>query len=251
MHAGELILVQCPCRCRSPLVFPKVRAGSAVQCPNTARRVRLTRWQVFGRRQWDDCRVLPVLRRALTLLRVDPSERKRRLLAVAVGRGCLDWCNNLHFAHALSFAERVVEGGPDVYLASPVLNGLLGSYLASGRFPPRADHWQTVAVRCLEQSPDLDYGPLEATYGAGVWAAFKDIIPNPFHTPAIDPSLRTSAVLGLAETAYTERAFDVLPILADALEEEGCNERGLLDHLRGPGPHHRGCWALDAVLGNV
>jgi hypothetical protein len=48
---------------------------------------------------------------------------------------------------------------------------------------------------------------------------------------------------------YEERAFDRLPILADALEEAGCAEADLLAHLRGPAPHVRGCWALDLLLG--
>jgi len=38
-------------------------------------------------------------------------------------------------------------------------------------------------------------------------------------------------------------------VLADALEEAGCAETALLDHLRAPGPHVRGCWALDHILG--
>jgi len=42
---------------------------------------------------------------------------------------------------------------------------------------------------------------------------------------------------------------DRLAVLADALEEAGCTEQAILDHLRSPGPHARGCWALDLVLG--
>ena len=53
----------------------------------------------------------------------------------------------------------------------------------------------------------------------------------------------------LAASIYEERAFDRLPILADALEEAGCDAAELLTHLRGPGPHVRGCWAVDLVLG--
>jgi hypothetical protein len=45
-----------------------------------------------------------------------------------------------------------------------------------------------------------------------------------------------------------DRAFDRLPILADALEDAGCDDGDLLAHLRGDGPHVRGCWALDLVL---
>ena len=53
----------------------------------------------------------------------------------------------------------------------------------------------------------------------------------------------------LAASVYEEQAFDRLPILADALEEAGCDDAELLAHLRGPGPHARGCWPLDTLLG--
>jgi hypothetical protein len=64
--------------------------------------------------------------------------------------------------------------------------------------------------------------------------------------------------LRLAEAAYEERSLprgtldaDRLAVLADALEEAGCADPDLLGHLRGPGPHVRGCWALDLVLGKT
>jgi hypothetical protein len=53
----------------------------------------------------------------------------------------------------------------------------------------------------------------------------------------------------LAEAIYREEAFDRLPILADALEEAGCTDAGLLGHLRGSGPHVRGCFVLDLLTG--
>ena len=53
----------------------------------------------------------------------------------------------------------------------------------------------------------------------------------------------------LAQSIYDERGFDRLPILADALEEAGCNQGAILDHCRGDGPHVRGCWVLDLILG--
>jgi len=53
----------------------------------------------------------------------------------------------------------------------------------------------------------------------------------------------------LARCVYGRRAFDRLPVLADALEDAGCDHAGLLEHLRSPGPHVRGCWALDSILG--
>lgn len=59
----------------------------------------------------------------------------------------------------------------------------------------------------------------------------------------------TPAALAIARSIHAERRWGDLPILADALEEAGCEDAGLLGHLRGPGPHARGCWALDLVLG--
>jgi hypothetical protein len=80
----------------------------------------------------------------------------------------------------------------------------------------------------------------------------RDILFNPFRlAPQVDPAWAAangSAVQMLAKAIYEERAFDRLPILADALEEAGCNDAEILDHLRGPGPHVRGCWPVDLVL---
>ena len=249
----ELVSVRCPCRCKSTLVFRKISAGSVVRCPNTAHRFKLHRWQPFGRKQWDECRELPVLRSVLELLKVSPSVRKRRLLAVAVSRTCLDWCRNAHFLQALEAADELAETGTTTVDLAALDLHLQPSFWFPG-FPgsgPTFEHWQTAALACIAPTPGLEFGPLEATYGAGVWLAFKDIIPNPFRPPAVSAELRTAAVVGLGETAYADRAFGHLPILADALEAAGCTDGPLLDHLRGPGPHHRGCWALDAVLGQA
>ena len=72
---------------------------------------------------------------------------------------------------------------------------------------------------------------------------------NPFVKPAFPKAWRTEAVTALAAATYAERAFDRLPILADALEEAGCDHPAMLNHLRGPGPHCRGCWVMDLALG--
>ena len=56
-------------------------------------------------------------------------------------------------------------------------------------------------------------------------------------------------VVRLAQAIYEGRCWDRLPILADALEEAGCDNADLLAHLRVPGPHARGCWVLDCILG--
>jgi hypothetical protein len=71
----------------------------------------------------------------------------------------------------------------------------------------------------------------------------------PFRPVVADPLWRTRDVTALAETIYRERAFAELPALADALEDAGCADEAFLSHLRGPGPHARGCWAVDLLLG--
>jgi hypothetical protein len=60
---------------------------------------------------------------------------------------------------------------------------------------------------------------------------------------------KNKTLLDLAQTISEERAFDRLPILADALEESGCDNADILTHCRQPGDHVRGCWVVDLVLG--
>ena len=59
----------------------------------------------------------------------------------------------------------------------------------------------------------------------------------------------TADVVGVARRCYEDRAFDSLPILADALEEAGCDHPAILGHCRGSGSHVRGCWVIDRILG--
>ena len=63
-------------------------------------------------------------------------------------------------------------------------------------------------------------------------------------------------IIGLAWAAFQERHLPSglldnarLAVLADALEEAGGTEGDILGHLRGPGPHVRGCWLVDLFLG--
>jgi hypothetical protein len=84
----------------------------------------------------------------------------------------------------------------------------------------------------------------------------RDIIGNPFRPISINPIWITPTVLDLARSAYDERIMPSgelepanLAVLSDALEEAGCDDEDILNHLRGPGPHVRGCWAVDLCLG--
>jgi hypothetical protein len=80
----------------------------------------------------------------------------------------------------------------------------------------------------------------------------------PFRAMAEDPAWRTPALLKSAQAAYDEPSLPEanldntrLVALADALEKAGCHDADLLDHCRGPGPHVRGCWVLDLLLGKT
>jgi hypothetical protein len=72
---------------------------------------------------------------------------------------------------------------------------------------------------------------------------------NPWRPAVLEPRWRTPDVLGLARGIYDDRAFDRLPILADALIDAGCTSDAVLAHCREEGPHTRGCWVVDRVLG--
>jgi hypothetical protein len=87
-------------------------------------------------------------------------------------------------------------------------------------------------------------------------AVFRCVFGNPFRPVQLDPLWVTPTVAGLAQAAYDEWLLpegDLDParllVLADALEEAGCSGPDVLAHLRGPGPHVRGCWAVDLILG--
>jgi hypothetical protein len=80
--------------------------------------------------------------------------------------------------------------------------------------------------------------------------ALREVFGNPFRPVACAPAWLTSDVLALARGIYEEKAFDRMPILADALQDAGCDSDDVLNHLRdATATHVRGCWALDLVLG--
>jgi hypothetical protein len=111
----------------------------------------------------------------------------------------------------------------------------------------------------------LDRQALAAADRAASWAAaggggepaaqavlFRDVFGSPFRPPVpVAPAVLAwhgGAARRLAEAIYEERRFADLPVLADLLEEAGLTDADLLGHLRGPGPHLLGCWALDLLL---
>lgn len=76
-----------------------------------------------------------------------------------------------------------------------------------------------------------------------------DIFGNPFRPVTFRTDWLTPTITRLAQSAYEDRRFDLLPILADALEEAGCDNTDILDHCRTFPVHVRGCWVVDQILG--
>jgi hypothetical protein len=79
----------------------------------------------------------------------------------------------------------------------------------------------------------------------------RDAFGNPFRLETFELSWmlwRDRCIERVAQTIYEERRFEELPILADALEEAGCENETILWHCRLPAEHARGCWVLDGIL---
>jgi hypothetical protein len=78
-----------------------------------------------------------------------------------------------------------------------------------------------------------------------------DVIGNPFRPVKVERDWLTSTVVALAGRFYQAKDSTLMPILADALQDAGCDSDDILDHCRGPGPHVRGCWVVDLILGKT
>ena len=77
----------------------------------------------------------------------------------------------------------------------------------------------------------------------------RDLFGNPFQSLELRLEWLTDTVLALARGIYADRAFDRMPIMADALQDAGCDDDEILNHCREPREHARGCWVVDLLLG--
>src|SRR5262249_19324861 len=91
----------------------------------------------------------------------------------------------------------------------------------------------------------LDAGGSAPAWRQMIW----DVFGNPFRPVTLDPFWPTPTLVALARRMYESRDFSPMPILADALQDAGCDNDDILDHCRGDGPHVRGCWVVDMLLG--
>lgn len=139
---------------------------------------------------------------------------------------------------------------PD-FTASPLYNGCKltvdGDQLARQLLRRYSEYRDEPAD---DDDPDQSRSSPEAR-SAWLHALTNDLFGKPLALVSLDPRWLTATVKQLAQTTYDDRDFSRLPILADALEEAGCQQADVLNHLRSGGEHVRGCWALDLVLGRT
>jgi hypothetical protein len=116
----------------------------------------------------------------------------------------------------------------------------------------RPDLWRPIVElrRLAIGEHVLDPGSVSADeIRARMTGVLTDLVVTTLGPISFDPRWRTGDVLGLARGIYDDRAFNRIPILADALIDAGCDRSRIIDHCREPGPHYRGCWVVDAALG--
>lgn len=189
------------------------------------------------------------------------TDRKLRLLGVAVARGSWDRLEDERSRRAVEAAEQFADG-------------LIGiselAALADDAWDVRDEMWDAGPANCddrlwLAQAAGLTAsvfewnrrfnrpGPFEeypfSLPSSAHCGMLRDIFGNPFHPAALDPDWLTLDVIALAEGIYEDLAFDRMPILADALQDAGCEKNEILNHCREPGEHVRGCWVIDLLTG--
>jgi hypothetical protein len=208
----------------------------------------------------------------LEALRGKSSERKVRLFACACCRQVWHFLTDRRCRAAVEQAERYADGQASKRGLTPVR-------VAAREAVRREDlpYWRKRAFHaCLKvvedrPAPEVAGGAAIAASGAVVCkpsnrggyktsraaqaALLRDLF-SPFRPARPGPAWQTPQVVALAEAAYEQRELPAgtldparLTVLADALEDAGCADADLLGHLRGPGPHVRGCWAVDLLLG--
>jgi hypothetical protein len=115
----------------------------------------------------------------------------------------------------------------------------------------RAEPW---AARSFGQHVDADaaFGVARQQERGHQVGLLRDIFGNPFRPITPVPAWLTwhdGLLASMARRMYDSRDFSDMPVLADALEEAGCQDQNILGHCRSGGQHVRGCWVVDLVLG--
>jgi hypothetical protein len=169
------------------------------------------------------------------------ADRQRRLLGAAEtaewAADTGEWAQVAEYRHAAEAACGKVRQGSPAHLWALAAARLAGEGVARD--------WPDVPAYLLRAAAPGAAAALRRTY----LGLLRDVAGNPFRPVTADPAWLTSTVRTLAAGIYADRAFDRLPILADALQDAGCEAADILDHCHAGGPHVRGCWVVDLLLG--
>lgn len=196
-------------------------------------------------------------------LRARLSDRKGRLYAVASCRLAADLFSSEAGDSALNVAERFADGTASDDERSGAWACIDEERSLSDR--PRDESWWADSAA---ETALMGMYPLGSWYKAAATvcrevlyavpesltdqlALFRCIVGNPFQPVVLDSPWKSSTVMGLARQIYDTKDFTPTPILADALQDAGCDNGHILNHLRGPGPHVRGCFVIDLILGKA
>ena len=127
------------------------------------------------------------------------------------------------------------------------------------RYLSQLDEWNrertTEKADQLERLADADLSGVSVGLNTGNWQPadtplVRELFGNPFRPVAFAREWRTDTAVTLARQMYEARGFSAMPILADALQDAGCDSDDILNHCRDTErPHVRGCWVCDLVLG--
>jgi hypothetical protein len=189
-------------------------------------------------------------RRMLLFLSGKSNSRKMRLFAVACSRRVWHRLTDQRLQVVIETAEQFAEGiSTPEQLATARDSIWQATKLWPTAWSSADDDAEKAAWFTSQGAARIAGGMQVAREPAAQSSLLRCIVGNPFRPVSLDPNWRTTTVLALAQGIYDERAFDRLPILADALQDAGCDNKEMLAHCRGEGPHARGCWVVDLVLG--
>ncbi len=191
------------------------------------------------------------------------SDRQQYLFAVAICRRISALLVSPDSLHALDLIEAFADGAAapaDLHLAAgTILENWFEFEDRSGYDAAHRHAVQAVIDAATRDDPAwwaLHFATqavrqrgTQGTVLPAVARLLRDIFGNPFRPVAVDPAWLTSDVLALARGIYEEKAFDRMPILADALQDAGCDSDEVLNHCRHERRHVRGCWMIDLLLG--
>ncbi|AMV22943.1 hypothetical protein VT84_00935 [Gemmata sp. SH-PL17] len=188
----------------------------------------------------------------------NPSPRKLRLLATVYARFLEtqpEYADSKHVAH---LGDEIVDGGrtlEELWDQSIRGWGYDGDWAIANLVLTDGRIGNTIRMHLAgikKSTPDSVTRGIEVQQHCAVLRPYiLCILDNPFRPVAFDPAWRTSDVVALAQGIYADRAFDRMPILADALQEAGCDNTDVLTHCRADTVHARGCWVVDGVLGKA